>query len=145
MPGLPVAVKVIRMTTVNIFDRVRGSRIALFGLGVGIVGLLIQWITDPAKFPSFPPGIIVIVVFGVLTALTNRWWWSPLLATAISLWIVGVGVAFLIDNLRSDNSGLVLGNIVMAIGLYGAAIAGIIGSVQRFRHRAEWANSRAAQ
>lgn len=105
------------------------------GLGIGIVGLLIQWNADPVKFPGFPPGIIIIAAFGVLVVLTGKWWWSPLPATLISLWIAGVGIRPLIDNLRSANGGLVFGTAVMAVGLYGAAVAGIIGAVQGFRRR----------
>jgi hypothetical protein len=130
------------MTGHDLLGRTSGARTALTGLGIGIVGLLIQWIADPPKFNGFPPGIIFVAAFGVLVVLTARWWWSPLLATLISLWIVGLGVGFLIDNLENSNSGLVFGSAVMAVGLYGAAIAGIIGAVQRFRHRG--ANPRVA-
>lgn len=123
------------MTGRDLLGRTSGARTALTGLGIGILGLLIQWIADPSKFGGFPPGIIFVAAFGVLVVLTARWWWSPLLATLISLWIVGLGVGYLIENFENGNSGLVFGSAVMAVGLYGAAIAGIVGAVRRFRHR----------
>ena len=128
-------VSVVGMNGIQLLGRTTGARIAMVGLGIGIVGLLIQWIADPARFGGFPPGIIIVAVFGVLVVLTRKWWWSPLLATLISLFIVGLGVGPLIDNLRADNAGLVVGSAVMAVGLYGAAIAGIVAAVQGFRHR----------
>jgi hypothetical protein len=123
------------MTGLDVLGRTTAARIALAGLGIGIAGLVIQWIADPGKFPAFPPGIAIIAVFGALAVLTAKWWWSPLLATLISLWIGGVGFALVIRNFGEGNTGLVIGTAVMAVGLYGAAVAGIVAAVQGFRRR----------
>lgn len=123
------------MTGLDVLGRTTAARIALAGLGVGVIGLVIQWIADPGRFPAFPPGIIIIAVFGALVVLTARWWWSPLLATLISLWIGGVGFALVLRNFGVGNPGLAVSTAVMAVGLWGAAIAGIIAAVQGFRRR----------
>ncbi len=60
----------------------RQTLLAFVGLGVGIVGLLVQWGANPAKFSAaqgffglaFPPGILFIVVAALLMLATARWW-----------------------------------------------------------------------
>jgi hypothetical protein len=114
----------------------RNTLLTFFGLLVGIAGLIIQWIADPKKFAgaegtfgvSFPPGIAVIIVFGLLMLFTARWWWHPIFGVFIAFWIVGVGSMAdkLQPNLTSHNFGTVAGNAVMAIGLALAFVAGLI-------------------
>src|SRR4051794_10065739 len=87
----------------------RMTRLSLYGLAVGVVGLVIQWIADPVKFSPFPPGIVFIVVFGALVVLTARHWWAPVFGVLISLWIVLGGLASgkLTPNLTSPDAGTV--------------------------------------
>ena len=111
------------------------------GLGIGIIGLLIQWIADPSKFDGanktfglpFPPGILFVAGFGLLSFLTRRWRWHPIFAVLIAFWIV-VGGALadkLQPNLTSSNVGTVLGNVVMVIGLAITFCTGLYGMVGR--------------
>jgi hypothetical protein len=114
----------------------RGTLVTFGGLLVGIVGLIIQWIADPAKFSgaegtfgiSFPPGIAFILVFGLLTLGTARWWWHAAFAVLISFWIVGAGsmAGKMQPNFTSHNLGTVGGTAVMAVGLALAFVAGIV-------------------
>jgi hypothetical protein len=123
----------------------RPTLVTFGGLLIGILGLIIQWIAQPAKFAggegtfgiSFPPGIAFILVFGLLTLFTARWWWHPLFAAFISFWIVGVGSIAdkLQPNLTSHNTGTVAGNAVMAVGLTVAFVAGLISAVAGRRAR----------
>ncbi len=115
------------------------TRITLAGLVIGIVGLVIQWIANPARFAvaegsyglSFPPGILFILGAGVLTLVTKRWWWHAVFAVLIGFWIVGVGTLAnqLQPNLFSSNLGTVAGNIVMSLGLALGFVAGIASMV----------------
>ncbi|WP_433132130.1 hypothetical protein ACQPWW_12115 [Micromonospora sp. CA-240977] len=116
----------------------RSTRLSLCGLVVGILGLLIQWIADPGKFPVFPPGIVFIVVCGALVVFTVRRWWAPVFSVLISLWIVlgGWAAGQLTPNFRSENLGTVAGNVVMSIGLVFAAISGIVAMVGAWQARA---------
>ncbi|PXX63191.1 hypothetical protein DFR70_106249 [Nocardia tenerifensis] len=111
------------------------TKLSLYGLGVGILGLVIQWIADPDKFPGFPPGILVIAVFGLLVVLGARWFWTPLLATLVAVFIMIGGLlgGDLLDNLRSGDLGTIAGNIVLYIGLVIAAIAGVLATVDARR------------
>lgn len=123
----------------------RHTLLAFAGLGVGIVGLLVQWAANPAKFSAaqgffglaFPPGILFIVVAGVLMLATARWWWHPVFGVFIAFWIVGVGglAGQLTPNLVSSNPGTVAGNVVMSLGLIMAFAAGIAGMVAGRRAR----------
>lgn len=117
----------------------RSSLLAFAGLGIGIVGLLVQWMADPAKFSAaqgffglaFPPGILFILVAGLLSLVTARWWWHPVFSVIIAFWIVGVGglSGQLTPNLLSTNPGTVTGNVVMSLGLITAFVTGILGMV----------------
>lgn len=112
------------------------TQMTLAGLGVGIVGLLIQWVADPAKFGgahrtfglSVPPGILFLVACAILVLLTLRWRWHTMFAVLIGFWIVIVGgilAGQLRPNLTSSNLGTVLGNVVMCVGLVAAMVAGV--------------------
>ena len=111
--------------------------LSLSGLVVGVLGLVVQWIADPDKFPGFPPGIVFIVVCGALVVILARFWWAPVFAVLISLWIVlgGWAAGQLTPNFTSDNGGTVVGTAVMALGLAFAAITGIVAMVGARRAR----------
>ncbi|SEP52286.1 hypothetical protein [Amycolatopsis saalfeldensis] len=122
----------------------RNTLISFAGLLVGILGLLIQWAADPAKFANgeksvgfsaFPPGILFILGAGLLMLATARWWWHPVFGVLIAFWIVVVGGLSnqLTPNLFSSNPGTVAGNVVMVVGLATAGIAGVIGMVKTRR------------
>ncbi|MGA8116631.1 MAG: hypothetical protein WCA46_23580 [Actinocatenispora sp.] len=123
----------------------RGSLVSFAGLLVGIFGLVVQWLADPSKFAgagqsfgvSFPPGIVFIAVSGLLMLVTARWWWHPVFGVFIAFWIVGVGTLAgqLPPVLLSHNPGTVAGNVVMAVGLVVAFVAGVLGMVTAFRRR----------
>lgn len=110
----------------------RSTKLALCGLAVGVLGLVIQWVADPAKFPGFPPGIIVILVAGAIVAFGVRWWWTPVFSVLVGLWIVGGGFlsAQLTANLASGDPGTIVGNVVMSLGLIIAAVAGVFGMIE---------------
>ncbi|MEV6557213.1 hypothetical protein AB0M22_15955 [Nocardia sp. NPDC051756] len=113
----------------------KNTKLSLYGLTIGILGLIMQWIADPAKFPGFPPGILVLAVFALAVALTTRWWWTPLLATLIAAFIALGGLlgGALLDNLSSGNIGTLAGNIILYIGLAIAAIAGVLATIDTRR------------
>ena len=110
----------------------KSTRWSLWGLAVGILGLVIQWIADPRKFFPFPPGILFILGCGVLVVFTLRWWWAPAFSVLISLWIVlgGWAAGKLIPNLVSGDVGTAAGTAVMSLGLAFAAVTGIMAMVR---------------
>ena len=133
---------VVAMTQSGANRLVRGPRsrlttATLGGLAVGVLGLLLQFIADPAKFGSFPPGIYFLIVAAAIVWLAERWRWSALIAVALVLWIVigGTLSGKLSANLASSDMLTVAGNVVMVLGLLGAAVFGILAVVRRGRHR----------
>lgn len=116
----------------------KSTRLSLWGLAVGVLGLVIQWIADPGKFNPFPPGIAFIVAFGVLVVLTARFWWAPVFSVLISLWIVvgGWAAGQVTPNLQSGDVGTVAGNVVMLLGLAFAAVTGIVAIISGWQARA---------
>lgn len=123
----------------------RGTLVSFAGLLVGVIGLLVQWAADPAKFTkgeqpfgiAFPPGILFIVAAGLLMLATSRWWWHPVFGVFIAFWIVVVGglANQLTPNLFSPNPGTVAGNVIMAGGLLVAGVAGVASMVMTLRGR----------
>lgn len=127
----------------------RAGWCSVAGLLVGILGLVVQAVAEPAKFAGtrllgvpFPPGILVILGAGLLMLATCRWRWYPVFGVLVGVWIVGVGGRFLVANLASPVVGTVAGNVVMAAGLVAAVIGGIVAIAAPGRRRV--ADDRAA-
>lgn len=116
----------------------RSTKLSLSGLAVGVLGLVVQWIADPAKFSGFPPGIIFIAVCAALVVVASGRWWAPVFSVLISLWIVlgGWAAGMLTANLLSGDAGTVAGNVVMALGLAFAAVTGVVAMLAGRRARA---------
>jgi hypothetical protein len=116
----------------------RYTRLSLWGLAVGILGLVIQWIAEPAKFFPFPPGILFIAGFGALVMFAGRRWWAPVFAVLISAWIVlgGLAAGKLTPNLVSPSVGTVAGTAVMTLGLAFAAVTGVVAMLTARQARA---------
>jgi peptidoglycan/LPS O-acetylase OafA/YrhL len=94
------------------------STAILGGLAAGALGLVMQFVAEPAKFGVFPPGLYFVAGVMAIVWLGRRWRWSPLAAVALSMWIT-VG-----------------GNAVMVVGLVGAAVANLLATFRRPQDRA---------
>lgn len=116
----------------------RAFALVLGGLAVGAAGLVVQWVAAPEKFASFgfPPGLIYLVVAGLIVWFDRRSTWSPAAAVGLALWIVigGLGSGELIPNLTSSHAGVVTGNLVMCAGLLVSAVAGVAAIAENRRH-----------
>ena len=106
----------------------KSVNLSLMGLAGAVLGLIVQWIADPGKFPGFPPGIIFIAVCAALVVVAAGRWWAPIFSVLISLWIIYGGLAGgdLTANLLSGRAGTVAGNVVMMLGLAFAAVTGVV-------------------
>lgn len=122
----------------------RNLGLPLGGLGLAILGLIVQWISKPSIFEApnwgalpgnFPPGVLVLVVFAGLTALCARWWWSSIIAAAIGAWILfgGISTGEMANAVTKGNAGSIAGLLIMSLGLVIAIAAGILVTLQRRR------------
>jgi vacuolar-type H+-ATPase subunit I/STV1 len=117
------------------FRLTRSSLIMFASLLIGILGLVVQWFADTAKFskaePPFgqvlPPGILFIAGFGLLSLLTSRWWWHAIFGVLIAFWIVvgGTLAGQMTPNFTSSNAGTVAGTSIMTVGLIAAFVTGV--------------------
>lgn len=115
----------------------KSTKRSLAGLAVAVLGLLIQWIVDPGKFPVFPPGIIFIVACAALVVVASGRWWAPVFSVLISVWIVfgGLAAGQLTANFRSGDAGTIAGNLIMSLGLAFAAVTGVVAMIVGRRAR----------
>lgn len=116
----------------------RRTLVSPAGLLVGIAGLAVQYVADPARFDhTLPPGILFILAFGLLTLLTARWWWHGVFTALIAFWIVGAGALAgkLTPNLTSHNTGTVAGTAIMSAGLVLAFAAAVTSMITARRTR----------
>ncbi|OLT03220.1 hypothetical protein BJF90_26485 [Pseudonocardia sp. CNS-004] len=127
----------------NLVPRSRKLVMVLGALGVAVVGLLIQFAGDPAKFWPFPPGIYFVLGAALVVWLMQRWRVAPLAGILIGAWITFGGVVRgeLLSNLASGGLLTVLGNLVMEAGLLGAVVIGIAAIVSPDRVGATGAGS----
>jgi hypothetical protein len=116
----------------------RSTKLSLSGLAVGVLGLIVQWVADPAKFPGLPPGIVFIAGCAALVVAASGRWWAPVFSVLISLWILlgGLAAGMLTANLLSGDAGTVAGNAVMSLGLAFAAVTGAVAMLAARRARA---------
>ncbi|GLW33589.1 hypothetical protein [Actinoplanes regularis] len=117
----------------------KSTKLSLAGLAVGIAGLVVQWVADPAKFGGFPPGILFIAACAALVVVASGRWWAPVSGVLISLWIVvgGWAAGQLTPNFRSGDAGTVTGTAVMTFGLVFAAVTGTTAMIAGRRARTD--------
>lgn len=133
--------------TISTAARTRRSlRLPLGGLGIAILGLMVQWISKPSIFEAptwgalpgnFPPGALVITVFVGLTVLCARWWWASAFSAAIGVWILygGIVTGEMANAITKGNAGSIAGLLIMSVGLLIAVVTGVLAMVARRRSK----------
>jgi hypothetical protein len=116
--------------------RSRPTRAGVIALGVAIAGMIIQ-IAAGVKYPTVPPGVLILAATAVLLAFVP-WPGVRVLGAAAPLFILIGG--FVSTTGRTDLShpahiGPFLGTAIQFLGLAGAVVAGIAAIV-------EWRTSR---
>lgn len=111
----------------------RGVTIA--GLVVGAIGIAILWASGQ-EFPVYPPPGIIILLAGALLIGLTRWRWAPAVGAALGLFVT-VGTLISPDglhNLAGDNGGgIAFGQILQALGVVTALVAGILATRVAYR------------
>ena len=118
------------------------TRLTVAGLVACAFAIWTQWLSGDPSYPKFPPGPVFFIAVAAIVAYTSRWWWTPLIGSAIALLVTSGWLARLpkqMQRLTHPGSighfapGIFLGTVGMIIFLLVAAVAGIVAAVQNYR------------
>ncbi|HKR27148.1 MAG TPA: hypothetical protein VJS11_06820, partial [Acidobacteriaceae bacterium] len=118
------------------------TRLTVAGLVACAFAIWTQWLSGDPSYPKFPPGPVFFIAVAAIVAYTSRWWWTPLIGSAIALLVTSGWLARLpkqMQRLAHPGSighfapGIFLGTVGMIIFLLVAAVAGIVAAVQNYR------------
>lgn len=112
------------------------SKVTVVGLVGAAAGILLQVVSGVTEYPTIPPGLIILLVAAGVVALETRWRWTPIVSTAVALFIlfgafVTSGTATRLSN--PAMIGAFVGTVVQLLGLVTALIAGPISVLQNYR------------
>jgi uncharacterized membrane protein len=89
-----------------------------------------------SEYPTISPGLIILLVAAGVVALETRWKWTPIIGTAVALFILfGAFVTSGTTNRLSNPAmiGAFVGTVVQLLGLVTALIAGPISVLRNYR------------
>jgi hypothetical protein len=106
------------------------------GLWVAAAGIFIQVATGATGYPKVPPGIIILVVVGILIYATAKFRWASFIGLILAGKIAMGVFTFPGTGLRLSHPeifGPFLGTLVQLAGLIIALVAGMAGSIYSYR------------
>lgn len=107
--------------------RTSARAVLVAALLVSAVGLIIQFISEPSRFPAVPPGpLILLAAAAVVAFLPGRW--TPIVGVLVALFLtVGMAAAGTGGRLTSPGDGWPF--VATWLQLLGQAMALITGTV----------------
>jgi hypothetical protein len=120
------------------------TKLTIAGLVAVAIALWTQWLSGDPAYPSFPPGPVLFIAVAGIIFVGRRWWWTPLMGALISLLTTsGWFVRLPAEVLRLTHPGLVgkfaagifVGTLLQIVALVATDIAGLVATVQNYRHR----------
>jgi hypothetical protein len=121
------------------------TKVTIAGLVSVAAAIWTQWLSGDPSYRSFPPGPVFFIAVAAIVAVATRWWWTPLIAALIALFVASGWFARLPANLlRLSHPGAVggfapgvfAGTLLLILALLTTAIAAIIATVQNYRRMA---------
>jgi hypothetical protein len=126
------------------------TKLTIVGLVALAIALWTQWLSGDPAYTRFPPGpVLFIAVAGIIVA-GARWWWTPLMGALISLLVTSGWIArFPAAVLRLTHpslvgkfaAGIFIGALLQIVALVVTDVAGLVATVQNFRHRGTTSDS----
>lgn len=114
----------------------------------GLIGcafaIWIQWLSGDPSYPKFPPGPVFFIAVAAIVAFTARWWWTPLIGSALALLVTSGWFAHLPrqmqhlthpGNTGSFAPGIFIGTLGIITSLLLADVAGLVATVLNYRSR----------
>jgi len=120
------------------------TKLTVTGLVGCAVAILIQWLSGDPAYPKFPPGPVFFIAVAAIVTIAERWWWTPLMGSMISLLVTSGWFARLprqMHRLTHPGSighfapGIFLGTLGMIIFLLLTDVAGLVAKVLNYRSR----------
>jgi hypothetical protein len=118
------------------------TTLTIAGLVACAFAIWTQWLSGDPAYPKFPPGPVFFIAVAAIVAYARRWWWSPLIGSAIALLVTSGWFARLprqIQRLTHPGSighfapGIFLGTLGMILCLLLTDVAGLVATVLNYR------------
>lgn len=114
--------------------RNRSTAVQLTGLVTAAVGILVLFIVGVVTAPV-PVGTIVLLAAAAVVAFVPRRW-APAVGLAVTLSLI---LGFVLDETASrlaDSAGAgeLVGSLALALGLFMAAVGGVVSSIRGYLH-----------
>lgn len=118
------------------------TRLTVGGLVACAFAIWTQWLSGDPSYPKFPPGPVFFIAVAALVVFARRWWWTPLIGSAIALLVTSGWFARLprqMQRLSHPGSighfapGIFLGTLAMISFLLLTSVAGLVATVLNYR------------
>jgi hypothetical protein len=119
------------------------TKLTAGGLVAVAIALWTQWLSGDPAYGRFPAGPVLFIAVAAIIVWGARWWWTPLIGGLISLlvtsgWFARLPQAMLRlhhpELVGKFAAGIFVGSVLQIGGLLLTDIAGLVATVQNFRH-----------
>lgn len=109
------------------------GRLNVGALVAAALGILVIFVSAPDRFPTVPPGPIILLTAGTAVAfLPGRW--TPVIGVLVPVFLLVGGLASgeLVDAISDpENAGVVIGLAIQVVAAMAAIVAGVAWLRQR--------------
>lgn len=118
------------------------TKLTVTGLVACAFAIWIQWLSGDPSYPKFPPGPVFFIAVAAIVTVAARWWWTPLIGSAIALLVTSGWFARFprqMQRLAHPGSighfapGIFLGTLGMIIFLLLTDVAGLAATILNYR------------
>lgn len=120
------------------------TKLTVAGLIGCALAIWTQWLSGDPSYPKFPPGPVFFIGVAAIVTFAARWWWTPLIGSAISLLVTSGWFSrfpkhtqLLIHpgSIGHFAPGIFLGTLGLIIFLLLTDVAGIAAAVLNYRSK----------
>lgn len=129
---------------INLSNLTFPTKLTVAGLVACALAIWTQWLSGDPSYPKFPPGPVFFIAVAAIVTIAARWWWTPLIGSAIALLVTSGWFARFprqIQRLAHPGSighfapGIFLGTLGMIIFLLLTDVAGLAATVLNYRSK----------
>lgn len=121
------------------------TKVTIAGLASVAAAIWMQWLSGDPAYRSFPPGPVFFLAVAAIVAVTARWWWTPLIAALIALFVTSGWFARLPTavlrlthpaSVGGFGPGIFAGTLLLIVALLITDVAALAATVQNYRRMA---------